>query len=93
MTNLSGKVALITGASSGIGAATALKLAGAGVKVGIAARRTDRLEALKADIAKEGGEALVIPMDVVNPASVEAGVKMLVEAYGSIDILFNTKST
>ncbi|MFT4129309.1 SDR family oxidoreductase [Labrys sp. (in: a-proteobacteria)] len=89
MTNLSGKVALITGASSGIGAATALKLAGAGVKVGIAARRTDSLEALKADIAKEGGEALVIPMDVVDPASVEAGVKMLVEAYGSIDILFN----
>ncbi|MGN8114553.1 SDR family oxidoreductase [Labrys sp. 22185] len=89
MTNLSGKVALITGASSGIGAATALKLAGAGVKVGIAARRTDRLEALKADIAKEGGEALVIPMDVVDPASVAAGVKMLVEAYGSIDILFN----
>lgn len=89
MTNLSGKVALITGASSGIGTATALKLAGAGVKVGIAARRTDRLEALKADIAKEGGEALVIPMDVVDPASVAAGVKMLVEAYGSIDILFN----
>ncbi|MDZ5452194.1 SDR family oxidoreductase [Labrys sp. ZIDIC5] len=89
MTNLNGKVALITGASSGIGAATALKLAGAGVKVGIAARRTDRLEALKTDITKEGGEALVIPMDVVDPASVEAGVKGLIEAYGSIDILFN----
>lgn len=89
MTNLNGKVALITGASSGIGAATALKLAGAGVKVGIAARRTDRLEALKTDITKEGGEALVIPMDVVDPTSVEAGVKGLIEAYGSIDILFN----
>ena len=89
MTNFNGKVALITGASSGIGAATALKLAGAGVKVGIAARRTDRLEALKTDITKEGGEALVIPMDVVDPASVEAGVKGLIEAYGSIDILFN----
>ncbi|OCC03702.1 oxidoreductase [Labrys sp. WJW] len=89
MTNLNGKVALITGASSGIGAATAHKLAGAGVKVGIAARRTDRLEALKTDITKEGGEALVIPMDVVDPASVEAGVKGLIEAYGSIDILFN----
>ena len=89
MTNLNGKVALITGASSGIGAATAHKLAGAGVKVGIAARRTDRLEALKTAITKEGGEALVIPMDVVDPASVEAGVKGLIEAYGSIDILFN----
>lgn len=89
MTNIDGKVALITGASSGIGAATALKLAGAGVKVGIAARRTDRLEALKAEIAKKGGEALTIEMNVVDPASVEAGVKKLIDAYGSIDILFN----
>ena len=49
MTSINGKVALITGASSGIGAATALKLAAAGVNVGIAARRTDRLEALKVE--------------------------------------------
>ncbi|TCM69318.1 SDR family oxidoreductase [Rhizobium sp. BK068] len=89
MTNINGKVALVTGASSGIGAATALALAAAGVKVGIAARRTDRLEELKADIIKKGGEALAIEMDVVDPASVEAGVKKLVDAYGSIDILFN----
>ncbi|MGQ3215915.1 MAG: SDR family oxidoreductase [Shinella sp.] len=89
MTNINGKVALVTGASSGIGAATALALAGAGVKVGIAARRTDRLDALKAEITEKGGEALVIEMDVVDPASVEAGVKTLVDAYGAIDILFN----
>ena len=89
MTNINGKVALVTGASSGIGAATALALAAAGVKVGIAARRTDRLEELKAEIIKKGGEALVIEMDVVDPDSVEAGVKKLVDAYGSIDILFN----
>jgi len=89
MMNINGKVALITGASSGIGAATALKLAAAGVKVGIAARRTDRLEALKTEITEKGGEALVIAMDVVDPASVETGVKKLVDAYGSIDILFN----
>ena len=88
MTNIDGKVALITGASSGIGAATARKLAVAGVKVGIAARRTHRLEALKAEIAEKGGETLVIEMDVVNPASVEAGARKLVDAYGSIDILF-----
>lgn len=89
MTNINGKVALITGASSGIGAATALKLAAAGVKVGIAARRIDRLEALKTEITKTGGEALVIEMDVVDPASVESGVNKLIDAYGSIDILFN----
>lgn len=89
MMSIHGKIALVTGASSGIGAATALALAGAGVRVGIAARRTDRLEELKAEIAKKGGEALVIEMDVVDPVSVEAGVKKLVDAYGAIDILFN----
>jgi len=89
MTNISGKIALVTGASSGIGAATALKLAEAGAKVGIAARRTDKLEGLQKEIASRGGEALVIEMDVVDPASVEAGVKKLVGAYGSIDILVN----
>ncbi|MBY5624600.1 SDR family oxidoreductase [Rhizobium leguminosarum] len=89
MTNINGKVALVTGASSGIGAATALKLAEAGAKVGIAARRTDKLADLKKEIVSKGGEALVIEMDVVDPASVEAGVKKLVGAYGSIDILVN----
>jgi NADP-dependent 3-hydroxy acid dehydrogenase YdfG len=89
MTNISGKIALVTGASSGIGAATALKLAEAGAKVGIAARRTDKLEGLQKEIASRGGEALVIEMDVVDPASVEAGVKKLLGAYGSIDILVN----
>lgn len=89
MTNLNGKIALVTGASSGIGAATAAKLAEAGAKVGIAARRTDKLEDLKKKIEAKGGEALVIEMDVVDTTSVEAGVKKLVDAYGSIDILVN----
>ncbi|MGO7900430.1 SDR family oxidoreductase [Rhizobium ruizarguesonis] len=89
MTNINGKVALVTGASSGIGAATALKLAEAGAKVGIAARRIDKLADLKKEIVSKGGEALVIEMDVVDPAAVEAGVKKLVGAYGSIDILVN----
>ncbi|WP_327211703.1 SDR family oxidoreductase [Rhizobium ruizarguesonis] len=89
MTNINGKVALVTGASSGIGAATALKLAEAGAKVGIAARRIDKLADLKKEIVSKGGEVLVIEMDVVDPAAVEAGVKKLVGAYGSIDILVN----
>lgn len=89
MTNLNGKIALVTGASSGIGAATAAKLAEAGAKVGIAARRTDKLEVLKKQIEAKGGEALVIEMDVVDTTSVDAGVKKLIDAYGSIDILVN----
>jgi len=89
MVDIAGKVALITGASSGMGAATAIKLAGAGVKVGIAARRTDRLEEVKAEIAANGGEALVLTMDVADPASVNAGVARLIEAWGRIDILYN----
>lgn len=87
--SLSGKVALVTGASSGIGAATAVKLAEAGAKVGIAARRTERLEDLKEEITRNGGEALPIAMDVADPVSVNAGVKKLIDAYGSLHILFN----
>lgn len=89
MKTLNEKVALVTGASSGIGAATAKALAEAGAKVGIAARRTDRLEALKAEIEQNGGQALVVEMDVADKATVEAGVKKLLNAYGKIDIVFN----
>lgn len=89
MTNLQGKVALVTGASSGIGAATAEKLAAAGARVGIAARRKDRLEALAASIADKGGKALPLEMDVTDTAAIEAGVAELIGAFGSIDILVN----
>jgi NADP-dependent 3-hydroxy acid dehydrogenase YdfG len=89
MTNITGKVALVTGASSGIGAATAFKLAAAGAKVGIAARRAEKLERIESEITAKGGEALVIEMDVVDPASVEAGVEKIVGAFGSIDIVVN----
>jgi NADP-dependent 3-hydroxy acid dehydrogenase YdfG len=87
--NLQGKVALVSGASSGIGAATARKLAANGVKVGLAARRVARLEQLAKEIHAAGGEALVIEMDVVDQASADAGVKKLVNTYGRIDIAFN----
>lgn len=89
MANLEGKVALITGASSGIGAATARKLAKAGITVGIAARRLDRLEELKSDIEKDGGKAITIEMDVADVKSVETGVGHLVAEARTIDILFN----
>lgn len=89
MKALTEQVALITGASSGIGEATAKRLASAGVKVGIAARRADRLQVLKAEIEQQGGQALALEMDVADKASVEAGVKKLLDAYGRIDIAFN----
>jgi NADP-dependent 3-hydroxy acid dehydrogenase YdfG len=86
---LNGKVALITGASSGIGAATAIKLAGLGVKVGLAARRVGKLKEVVSRIEAAGGQALAIEMDVVDPASVQAGAEKLVASFGGIDILFN----
>lgn len=84
-----GKVALITGASSGIGAATARKLSANGIRVGLAARRIDRLKSLESEIKAAGGDALAIEMDVVDEASVNAGVERVVRTFGSVDILFN----
>ena len=86
---LNGKTALVTGASSGIGAATARKLAENGVKVGLAARRLDRLEAIQQQIRAAGGDAIAIEMDVADATSVKAGTEKLVAAYGTIDIAFN----
>ncbi|WP_342088694.1 SDR family oxidoreductase [Dyadobacter sp. OTU695] len=83
------KIALITGASSGIGAGTAKVLAANGFKVGIAARRIDKLNELKNEITASGGEALPIQMDVTDPESVKRGVEELVAAFGTIDILVN----
>jgi NADP-dependent 3-hydroxy acid dehydrogenase YdfG len=86
---LKGKIALVTGASSGIGAATARTLADLGVKVGVAARRRDRLEQLVAEIRAAGGEAIAIEMDVTDASAVEAGAKLLADTWGGIDIAFS----
>lgn len=87
---LSGKTAIVTGASSGIGEATALALAVAGANVALAARRTDRLEALKAKIEKEtNAKAIVVKTDVTDKAEVERLAAKTKEAFGSIDILVN----
>jgi len=85
--NIQSKVALITGASSGIGAGVAKLLAANGVKVALAARRVDKLKTILKEIRQAGGEGLVVEMDVVDQASVKKGVDTVVKTYGTIDIL------
>jgi NAD(P)-dependent dehydrogenase (short-subunit alcohol dehydrogenase family) len=86
---LSGEVAIITGASGGIGSATARELARQGARVVLAARRAEELEALAHEITDAGGEALVVPTDVAARAQLEQLVAKTTETYGRIDILIN----
>jgi NADP-dependent 3-hydroxy acid dehydrogenase YdfG len=88
-TMLTGKVAIITGASSGIGEATALALSKAGAKVAIGARRTDRLEALKSQIEKNGGEVFMQKLDVTKKTECDSFVEGVVKKWGTVDILVN----
>lgn len=87
--SIAGRVALVTGASSGFGEATALELAKAGVKVGLSARRLDRLNDLKARIEGAGGEAFVFEADFTREAEAIAAVRATESAFGQLDILIN----
>lgn len=87
---LAGKVALVTGASSGIGAGTALALAQAGATVALSARRADRLAALVAQIEAIGGKALALPGDMTVEAEALQAVEDTVARLGSLDILINS---
>jgi short-subunit dehydrogenase len=89
MQNLENKVVLITGASSGFGEDAALLFAKEGCKVVLAARRIDRLQNLAAKIQNLGGEAIAIPVDIVNSLEVNNMVQTTIDLYGHIDILFN----
>jgi len=89
MFSLKDKVAVVTGASQGIGRDTALALAEAGAKVAVAARNEEKLTALVGDITGTGGEAIAIPMDVADLEQVKAGFKQVVEKFGRLDILVN----
>lgn len=82
--DLMGKPIAITGASSGIGAATALACARAGMPVALAARRVDRLEALAGQINREGGRAIAVPCDVARVEDCERLIAGTVEAFGSV---------
>ena len=86
---LDGKVALITGASSGIGEATALALADEGAKVALAARRGDRISALAERIEKDGGKALGTEVDVSDHGKVEALVAEVSGTLGGLNIPVN----
>ena len=86
---LKGKVALVTGASSGIGLTTAKLFAREGAKVAILARRLNVLEEKAAEMRAEGGECLPIAGDVTDPASVNAAVQKVIDTWGRIDILVN----
>jgi clavulanate-9-aldehyde reducatase len=85
MTDLSGRVVAITGASSGIGEATTLACARAGAAVAFAARRTDRLEALAARIEADGGRALAVTADVGDEAQARAFIERAHEHFGRLD--------
>ena len=87
--DLSGRVAFITGASSGLGAQFARTLSRAGAAVVLASRRLDRLKDLRAEIEGEGGDAHVIEMDVTDHDAIKSGVAHAETEVGSIDILIN----
>ena len=89
MFSLKDKVAIVTGASQGIGRETALALAQAGAKVVAAARNEEKLATLVREIAAAGGEAFALKMDVADAEQVKAGFKQVIEKSGRLDILVN----
>lgn len=86
---LDGKTALVTGASSGLGAHFARTLAASGAAVGVAARRIDRLESLVADIQETGGKAFAVALDVTDVARIPEAVSEVEETLGEVGILVN----
>ncbi|MFD8707567.1 SDR family oxidoreductase [Kitasatospora sp. NPDC059648] len=86
---LATRTAVVTGAASGMGAATARLLAANGARVALLARRTDRIEALAAEISAAGGQALAVTADITDQASVDAAAAAVHTAYGPADLVVN----
>ena len=93
MTRLQDKVAIVTGASAGIGRATAKLFAQEGAKVVVGARRQAELDTLVAEIVAEGGQAVALAGDVQSEAYAEALVALAVERFGRLDVAFNNAGT
>jgi NADP-dependent 3-hydroxy acid dehydrogenase YdfG len=90
MTNkIAGKVVVITGASSGLGEATARHLSAQGARIVLGARRGDRIKALASELTAKGGEAIALTTDVTDRAQVKALVDAAIKAYGRIDAMIN----
>jgi NAD(P)-dependent dehydrogenase (short-subunit alcohol dehydrogenase family) len=87
--SLAGKVALVTGASSGLGAGFAVALAQAGADVVLAARRAGRLDAVRLEVEKLGRPALAVETDVTDPEACQAVVRAAVDRFGHLDVLVN----
>jgi 3-oxoacyl-[acyl-carrier protein] reductase len=90
---LKGKVAVVTGATEGIGRATALKLAREGAKVAICARRQEPLDRAAAELKKTGSDVLAVSADMSKPADIERFMKAVVDRFGRVDILVNNAGT
>jgi len=89
MADLSGRVALVTGASQGIGRACALALAKAGVTVALAARNQEKLTGVANEVAQAGGQAATFEMDVANEEKIKSACKAALQMFGKVDILVN----
>jgi len=89
MSNLQGRIALVTGASQGIGRAVALELGRQGATVALAARNQAKLADVAAEIAAAGGQAAAFALDVASEESIKTGAKAILDQYGKIEILVN----